>query len=59
MKPAWDQLMSEYADSNVVVGDVDCTSDEAKNVRHFFTNGVYLSCISVELTQFVAAFAGV
>lgn len=27
MKPAWDQLMTEFADSkNVVVGDVDCTA---------------------------------
>jgi len=25
MKPAWDQLHTKYADSNVVIGDVDCT----------------------------------
>mmetsp|Transcript_17483 Transcript_17483/g.35296 ORF Transcript_17483/g.35296 Transcript_17483/m.35296 type:complete len:144 (-) Transcript_17483:300-731(-) len=25
MKPAWDQLSSEYEGSSVVIGDVDCT----------------------------------
>ncbi len=25
MKPAWDQLHGEYKDSNVIIGDVDCT----------------------------------
>jgi protein disulfide-isomerase A6 len=25
MKPAWDQLGDEYAGSNVLIGDVDCT----------------------------------
>jgi hypothetical protein len=28
MKPAWDKLMAEFADSKtVVIGDVDCTAD--------------------------------
>mmetsp|Transcript_41073 Transcript_41073/g.60289 ORF Transcript_41073/g.60289 Transcript_41073/m.60289 type:complete len:147 (+) Transcript_41073:262-702(+) len=31
MKPAWDQLGDEFADSpSVLVGDVDCTSDAGK-----------------------------
>ena len=31
MKPAWDKLAEAYADSSsVVIGDVDCTSDEGK-----------------------------
>jgi len=33
MKPAWDELGSEYAGSkSVVIGDVDCTSDAAKDI---------------------------
>jgi protein disulfide-isomerase A6 len=33
MKPDWDKLMAEYADSSsVVIGDVDCTSDGGKDV---------------------------
>lgn len=33
MKPAWDKLAETYADStSVVIGDVDCTSDEGKEV---------------------------
>jgi protein disulfide-isomerase A6 len=28
MKPAWDQLGDEYAGSNVLIGDVDCTADD-------------------------------
>lgn len=27
MKPDWDRLGSEYADSSVLIGDVDCTAD--------------------------------
>eukprot|EP00457_Paulinella_chromatophora_P015831 gb/GEZN01016514.1/.p1 GENE.gb/GEZN01016514.1/~~gb/GEZN01016514.1/.p1 ORF type:complete len:145 (+),score=17.71 gb/GEZN01016514.1/:90-524(+) len=30
MKPAWDDLGKAYLGSNVVVGDVDCTSDGGK-----------------------------
>jgi len=33
MKPDWDKLMETYAESSsVVIGDVDCTTDEAKSV---------------------------
>lgn len=33
MKPAWDKLGAEYADSTgVVIADVDCTSDEGQAV---------------------------
>jgi len=33
MKPDWDQLGEQYADSkSVVIADVDCTSDEGKPV---------------------------
>jgi len=33
MKPAWEQLEKEYADSKtVVVGNVDCTADDAKDL---------------------------
>lgn len=33
MKPDWDSLAKKYADSElVVVGDVDCTSDDGKDV---------------------------
>merc|ERR1719183_1113074 len=33
MKPAWDELGREYAGSaNVVIADVDCTEDDAKDV---------------------------
>ena len=33
MKPDWDKLMEEYADSSsVLIGDVDCTSDGGKEV---------------------------
>mmetsp|Transcript_16886 Transcript_16886/g.48926 ORF Transcript_16886/g.48926 Transcript_16886/m.48926 type:complete len:197 (+) Transcript_16886:79-669(+) len=33
MKPAWDSLGEEFADSkSVVIGDVDCTSDSAKDL---------------------------
>jgi len=43
MKPAWDKLMTEFADSKtVVVGDVDCTADgkslcEAQGVQGYPT----------------------
>jgi hypothetical protein len=30
MKPAWDQLGDEYAGSNVLIGDVDCTEEDGK-----------------------------
>ena len=33
MKPAWDELGDEYADSNsVIIGDVDCTADDTKEI---------------------------
>lgn len=33
MKPTWDELAKEYAGSaNVVIADVDCTADDAKDV---------------------------
>jgi protein disulfide-isomerase A6 len=33
MKPAWDQLGGEYADSSsVIIGDVDCTESDGKPV---------------------------
>jgi len=33
MKPAWDSLGSEYKDSKtVLIGDVDCTSDNSKSL---------------------------
>eukprot|EP00615_Pteridomonas_danica_P009228 CAMPEP_0114358214 /NCGR_PEP_ID=MMETSP0101-20121206/22151_1 /TAXON_ID=38822 ORGANISM="Pteridomonas danica, Strain PT" /NCGR_SAMPLE_ID=MMETSP0101 /ASSEMBLY_ACC=CAM_ASM_000211 /LENGTH=179 /DNA_ID=CAMNT_0001501249 /DNA_START=18 /DNA_END=554 /DNA_ORIENTATION=+ len=33
MKPAWDELGDAYADSSsVVIGDVDCTADETKEI---------------------------
>lgn len=43
MKPAWDKLMAEFADSKtVVIGDVDCTADgkslcEANGVQGYPT----------------------
>eukprot|EP00450_Noctiluca_scintillans_P009823 CAMPEP_0194487504 /NCGR_PEP_ID=MMETSP0253-20130528/7763_1 /TAXON_ID=2966 /ORGANISM="Noctiluca scintillans" /LENGTH=75 /DNA_ID=CAMNT_0039327735 /DNA_START=66 /DNA_END=289 /DNA_ORIENTATION=- len=30
MKPAWDKLGETHAGSSVLIGDVDCTSDEGK-----------------------------
>jgi protein disulfide-isomerase A6 len=31
MKPAWDEIGDEFADSkSVLIGDVDCTSDGGK-----------------------------
>ena len=33
MKPAWDELAEIYsASSSVVIGDVDCTADESKDL---------------------------
>merc|ERR1719262_1104691 len=33
MKPAWDELGTFYQGSaNVVIGDVDCTADDAKKI---------------------------
>lgn len=33
MAPAWGELGDEYADSNsVVIGDVDCTADDTKEI---------------------------
>jgi len=33
MKPAWEQLEKEFADSKtVVIGNVDCTADDAKEI---------------------------
>ena len=29
MKPDWDKLGSKYADSSVVIGDADCTKEQA------------------------------
>jgi len=38
MKPAWDKLGESYAGSSVLIGDVDCTSDEGKEACN--NNGV-------------------
>merc|ERR1719453_2402830 len=32
MKPAWDQLGAEFEGSNVLIADVDCTSDESRDL---------------------------
>merc|ERR1719163_2215656 len=32
MKPAWNKLADEYADSNVLIGDVDCTADKNRDL---------------------------
>mmetsp|Transcript_7139 Transcript_7139/g.9673 ORF Transcript_7139/g.9673 Transcript_7139/m.9673 type:complete len:148 (-) Transcript_7139:360-803(-) len=38
MKPAWDQLGDEYADSSsVLIGDVDCTDEDAKPLCEQFS----------------------
>ena len=29
MKPDWDKLGSKYADSSVIIGDADCTKEQA------------------------------
>mmetsp|Transcript_22959 Transcript_22959/g.49559 ORF Transcript_22959/g.49559 Transcript_22959/m.49559 type:complete len:140 (-) Transcript_22959:382-801(-) len=40
MKPAWDQLGDEYADStSVVVGDADCTADGKELCDEFEVRG--------------------
>jgi len=32
MKPAWDKLSAEFADSNVLIADVDCTAEDSKDL---------------------------
>lgn len=32
MKPAWDEIAEEHAGSKVLVADVDCTADDAKDL---------------------------
>ena len=39
MKPDWDRLGSEYADSSVLIGDVDCTADGESLCERFDVRG--------------------
>ena len=39
MKPDWDRLGSEYADSSVLIGDVDCTAEGESLCEKFEVRG--------------------
>mmetsp|Transcript_27784 Transcript_27784/g.65216 ORF Transcript_27784/g.65216 Transcript_27784/m.65216 type:complete len:146 (-) Transcript_27784:248-685(-) len=39
MKPDWDRLGSEYADSSVLIGDVDCTAEGESLCERFEVRG--------------------
>ena len=39
MKPDWDRLGSEYADSSVLIGDVDCTAEGESMCEDFGVRG--------------------